>query len=270
MNKLPVGKKFFPLINPSETLVKQFNAFTLDFIERTKKISSEMIDANVKGEFFSPNSIRGVDNIRIASEYKTLNGYPAIRVDRRYEFLSKVSPGLLTYTKHLAKFYTSTERYPMIDNLPYFRGIIYQWDSVKKGIWVLNMPYEGELVPSKDSAKVKRELKDIFDEAINEVKTLSVLGAPIANKYSSNIYTELPYIRKLVNKEEIPNKDLFGILEQVGVLSGKYTWQATSDQQYEFTLKQNPKFKIHSHTRTNILFEMGGLELPEDYQDWFD
>lgn len=270
MNKLPVGKKFFPLINPSEILVNQFNTFTLDFIERVKKISSEMIDAKVHGEFFSPSSIRGVDNIHIASEYKTLNGYPAIRVDHRHEFLSKVSSGLRTYTKHLAKFYTTTERYPEIDNLPYFRGIIYQWDSVKKGIWVLNMPYEGKLVPSKDSAKVKRELKDIFDEAINSVETLSVLGATIGAQYSSGIRDERKCIRKLITKEEMPDKDLFYLLEHVGVLSGWYNWQNHPDQRYEFALKDNPKFKIHSHTRTNILFEMGGLELPEDYQDWFD
>lgn len=270
MNKLPVGKKFFPLINPSEILVNQFNVFTLDFIERAKKLSSEMIDAKVHGEFFSPSSIRSVSNIHIASEYKTLNGYPAIRVNHKYDFLSKVSPGLRTYTKHLAKFYTTTERYPSIDNLPFFNGAIYQWDSVKKGIWVLNMPYEGKLVPSKDSAKVKRELKDIFDEAINSVETLSVLGAPIAVDYSSNIYDELEKIRKIVNKEELSNKGLFNILEHVGVLSGKHNWQAPAAQRYEFTLKKNPKFKIHSHTRTNILFEMGGLELPEDYQDWFD
>lgn len=270
MNKLPVGKKFFPLINPSETLVKQFNAFTLDFIERTKKISSEMIDANVYGEFFSPSSIRGVDNIRIASEYKTLNGYPAIRVDRRFDFLFKVSSGLRTYTNHLAKFYTSTERYPMIDNLPYFRGIIYQWDSVKKGIWVLNMPYEGKLVPSKDSAKVKRELKSIFDDAINSVETLKVLGDSAARKHSYTISNELLYIRKLVNKEEMDNSVLFSILDHAGAMTSQYNWKASSKLQYEFTLKTNPKFKIHSHTRTNILFEMGGLELPEDYQDWFD
>lgn len=270
MNKLPVGKKFFPLINPSENLVNKFNVFTLDFIERTKKISSEMIDASVHGEFFSPSSIRGADNIHIASEYKTLNGYPAIRVNSRHDFLSKVSSGMKTYTKHLAKFYTTTERYPEIDNLPFFKGVIYQWDSVKKGIWVLNMPYEGKLVPSKDSAKVKRELKDIFDDAINKVETLTVLGAPIATQYSSNIWNERECIRMLVNKEEIPDKDLFNLLEHVGVLSGKHNWQAPSDQRYEFTLKKNPKFKIHSHTRTNILFEMGGLELPEDYQDWFD
>lgn len=270
MNKLPVGKKFFPLINPTDDLVNKFNLFTLDFIERAKKISSEMVDAKVHGDYFSPSSIRNVSQICIKSEYKTLNGYPAIKVDTRHEFLSKVTPYLRTYTKHLAKFYTTTERYPDIDNLPFFNGVIYQWDSVKKGIWVLNMPYEGKLVPSKDSAKVKRELKDIFDDAINKVETLSVLGAPIANEYSSYIRNEVNYIRKLVNKEDIPDKDLFNLLEHVGVLDGKHNWQAPSAQRYEFTLKNKPKFKIHSHTRTNILFEMGGLELPEDYQDWFD
>lgn len=270
MNKLPVGKKFFPLTNPIEGLVNKFNLFTLDFINRVKQITEETSKSGVYGEYFSTRSIQGIDRIKIASEYKVLNGYPAIRVEHSFDFISKVDASYNTYTKHLAKFYVAKERYPQIGNLPYFKGVVYQWDSVKKGIWVLNMPYEGELVPSKISAKVKRELKDIFDDAINKVETLTVLGAPIATDYSSNIHDERKYIRKLVNKEEMADKDLFTLLKHVGVLSGKYNWQAPHNQQYEFTLRNNPKFKIHSHTRTNILFEMGGLELPEDYQDWFD
>lgn len=270
MNKLPVGKKFFPLTNPIEGLVNKFNLFTLDFINRVKQITEETSKSGVYGEYFSTRSIQGIDTLKIASEYKVLNGYPAIRVNTRTDFISKVDTSYNTYTKHLAKFYVSKERYLQIDNLPYFKGAVYQWDSVKKGIWVLNMPYEGKLVPSKNSAKVKRELKDIFDEAINSVETLSVLGATIATQYSSGIRDERECIRKLITKEEMSDEDLLNLLEHVGVLSGRYNWQNPADQRYEFTLKDNPKFKIHSHTRTNILFEMGGLELPEDYQDWFD
>lgn len=270
MNKLPVGKKFFPLTNPIDGLVNKFNLFTLDFINRVKQITEETSESGVYGEYFSTRSIQGIDRIKIASEYKVLNGYPAIRVEHSFDFIPKVDASYNTYTKHLAKFYVAKERYPQIGNLPYFKGVVYQWDSVKKGIWVLNMPYEGKLVPSKNSAKVKRELKSIFDDAINMVETIKVMGDPLATEYSSNINDEFKYILKLVNKEELSNTDLFNLLEHVGVLRGEYNWQRNTKKNYFFTFKTNPKFKIHSHTRTNILFEMGGLELPANYQDWFD
>jgi len=271
LQQFPVGKKFYPLNENSKLESAWAEAcLTKKYLECTKYLAQWSKCGN---QYHTPQSISAlVNTINILSDEE----YPKVEIKAPLLFLC-ISEGWNITCNHVAAMYQTPERIRRISNMPYFEGMIVQWDNDRKGFILHNAPYEGELVPTKESAKVKRDIKDHINHVLGDVNMFTLLGdelyVPWNMRWMSSI-EEAKSLHKIFLDTQKENADLEQVI-QLAISSKAYTSEYNRDRGRDYgksyiLTKTNKKPKLPTSVRTKLIFQLGGLTLPDDYQQWFD
>ena len=260
--EFPVGKKFYPI--QSEHLQERYSKMMkTDFIEACKLIDESLVG---NSSYFSNH----VNNLSLAV-FKTNEEFPQIEVACRT--LLALDESNHRYITHKASFYQTPLRINTLGCMPLIDNPIIQWDDVRKGIIVHNHPYEGELVPTKESSAVKRKLKDHLSTLLGEVGMFTLLGkelkVPMGYSWSSSDIKATNLENTISNTFSSSPK--FEDVLEVALTTGVYKEEFRREpvRGYYLTRTDKPP-KLYTSVRTKMLYKLGGLTLPDNYQDWFD
>lgn len=257
--EFPVGKKFIKV--ESEQVIKRLQTMmNIDFIKACKLLTDSKIG---RTEYFSPH-VGNLSDVEILSE----GTYPIIKAGR--STLLALNWTFNSYVEHKAALYQSALRIYSLGNIANLEGMQIQWDDTRKGLKIHDYPYEGELVPTKDSAAVKRKLKDHLDTLLSEVGMYTLLGKEL--KTPTGFIWKRSDAKVDTLEETICNtlrdKPKFEHILEVAMATGVYVGRWGKNG--HVLERTNNKPKLYTSVRTRLLYKMGALTLPDNYQDWFD
>ncbi len=281
------------IVNESFPRGNKFYAIPENFHENASKVFSlEMYNA---AKFINENSFKrsgilnksGCQNF-IQSCVKLSNDeFPKFKVNYSV-FFNVLCDYISTNIMQLKCNYQSMQRFTSLgpSNMPYYKDMVVQWDDIRKGFILYDIPYEGEMVTvpkSGISKAITEQLKDI----VAETGMFEILGESL---YVSSTETNLSQInadKEFYNSFEdlLKGTQTYEQTTKIAVLSGAYMTKYCSDKgtecnslplshpdryKYYKLVKTNSKPKISTVTRQKLLFKYGGTRLPDNYMDWFD
>jgi hypothetical protein len=274
--EFPVGKKIYlvselGLVPKIESLLntKTFNALKV------------LRDADVpfNDTFNLRTSFSWLKSLELlnSSEYEE---YPKFIIYSSHMFLAFSSMFNIN-TVHKKSAYQAITRIPAINNMPYFKGMIIQWDPTRLGFILHNAPYEGELDVVKKSG-VSKYITKVLNDLVDENGIFEILGenqylsySPRSSTHSDTVFKEtfLKFLAGTHSAEDV---------KHIAVNSGAYymshdhterqrlrTLGNHSSEYFKLTRTGN-KPKISTVTRQILLYTYGGLKLPDNYEAWFD
>ena len=268
---LPTGKKFYPVPEQYQTtfemvLNRQSHKEWNTVQERLKNCHLHYHRWGMHGHFHRFVMPEGTDL------------YPIVTTSAAG--LHMLGDEFSKYVDHKKANYASNTRIgvfhmPLVDQY----AIKLQWDPVRKGIIVHNHPYEGELVSNKPMV-INKQLKNIITEKVNELALEVLIGADIEDLEVKNPWYYDNKAQKGAEITELIPKILDGTYEtkelsQLSVLLGIYKVKnAGTGYMYKYIVDTDNKadgaFDITAATRTNLIYRLGGYNLPENYTEWFD
>jgi hypothetical protein len=270
LQEFPIGKKFYAVNQNTSVPDGWLNkVLSKKYLEYAKYITDEPVCYN---KHLSTYDLRYlVANIEILSDEE----YPKIKVNSNVFFLS-INENWSVTCKHVAALYQTPERLVHLSNMPYFKGMIIQWDPVRKGFILHNSTYEGPLVPSKTSAKVKQDIKAHIDHLLGDVNMFTVLGEDLVVPNNMVYMSSVEEARELhkVYLDTLNSTPTERQTIQMAISCKAYTSKFACrphPNAGKFILqKSNKKPKLHTSARTKLIYQLGGLSLPLDYNEWFD
>lgn len=291
IQEFPIGKKTYPLhINNT--------AFKLT-LNNTYHTALSIIDSIYKNtEIMLGNySLRSTQH-DLLSYLINLTGsstYPIYKLNYEYDLthlVNTLNPYLQTSTVHKADLYQSTIRANFNTHnqenisLPIFNGMHIQYDEVRHGLVIHNMPYEGELVKSKNFTQINKAISEKLKSIKKELELTGILKdsyleVPTECKWVTTT-TRSNNLVKLIDKllTEDPNMTLdekLIVAHALGQCSVKYGYElnlssiASGSKHIKyFMFKDKVGYKWPPGAKKQVYFKYGAYELPEDYLEWFD
>jgi hypothetical protein len=259
--EFPTGKKFYPVKNEQQvkTIREMLNT---NFIEACKTITEAKIN---RSDYFNPN-VRNISTVKLLSneEFPKIEPCSSTFLALNWTFSTTIN--------HKACFYQTPIRMCGLADMPYFEGMVIQWDDTRKGIIVHNHPYEGELIATKESAAVKRKLKEHLNTLLGEAGMFTLLGKDMKTPRG---YMWQRSDKKAATLEEtitktFSDKPKYEDVLEVALTTGVYTTRYNRADYSYYLERTTKKPKLYTSVRTKMLYKMGGLTLPDNYKDWFD
>jgi hypothetical protein len=203
-------------------------------------------------------------------------------------FFEALSEYISVNIKQLKCNYQSMQRFSDLgpSNMPYYKDMVVQWDDIRKGFILYDIPYEGEMVTvpkSGISKAITEQLKDI----VAETGMFEILGESLYVSSGETNLSQIAADKEFYNSFEdlLNGTQTYEQTTKIAVLSGAYMTQYCTDKNRELNTlpyntpdrhkyyklvktKSNPK--ISTVTRQKLLFKYGGTRLPDNHMDWFD
>jgi hypothetical protein len=278
--EFPVGKKFYSITNQDlgvrlipqiESLlnIKTFNA--LKVLQDTAVPSNDTFNLRISFSWLKSLELLN------SSEYEE---YPKFIINSSHMFLAFSSMFNIN-TVHKKSAYQAITRIPAINNMPYFKGMIVQWDSNRKGFIVHNTPYEGELDVVKKSV-VSKYITKVLNDLVDENGIFEILGESLYMSYSTSSSVHSDTVFKETFLKFLAGTHTAEDVKHIAVNSGAYYMSHDHTERQRLRNIGNPsskfnklvrtgnKPKISTVTRQILLYTYGGLKLPDNYKAWFD
>ena len=282
------------IVNESFPRGNKFYEISEKFHENASKVFSlEMYNAV---RFISENSPKGEGvlnrngcNAFINSCVKLSDDkFPKFKVNYS-SFFSALSEYITVNIKQRKSEYQTMRRISHLcpSDMPYYKDMVVQWDDIRKGFILYDIPYEGEMVTvpkSGISKAITEQLKDI----VAETGMFEILGESLYISYNETNLSQIEGDKEFCNSFEdlLEGAQTYEQTCKIAVLSGAYSTNYCSDKArevsklpydhpdkqkyYKLVKKTKSKPKISTVTRQKLLFKYGGTRLPDNYMDWFD
>ncbi len=281
------------IVNESFPRGNKFYAIPEQYHENASKVFSlEMYNA-AKFVFENSPKYAGVLNRNgcrsfINSCVKLSNDkFPKFRVNYS-TFFNALSEHISINIKQLKSNYQSMQRVSNLgsSNIPYYENMVVQWDNIRKGFILYDIPYEGEMVTipkSGISKAITEQLKDI----VAETGMFEILGESLYVASNETNLSAIEADKEFYNSFEdlLNGTQTYEQTTKIAVSSGAYSTKYCKDKvrecnslaykhpdrwKYYKLVKTSSKPKISTVTRQKLLFKYGGTRLPDNYMDWFD
>lgn len=263
---LPRGSKFYPveeyLTVPLSSLLNRHN---IKILREAYTIVSE---ASANSEYW--RMCQNTHNWEVA---EGSDEYPIISM-AKYS-LGQIAYQFSTYTDNKKANYLSGERLGTIGTSA-TKSIKVQYDPVKKGIWLHDVEYEGELVNNKPMV-VNRNLKSAVYTKIGELALEALIGAGDDDLEISHDLRYVSTASKASVVSELVIKVLSGDYDTNELAScayglGMYNCKWNGGKHVLDLDRPRPSgtFDITASARTKLIYHFGGYNLPDNYQEWFD
>jgi len=193
---------------------------------------------------------------------------------------------------HRKSYYQSISRIRDLGNMPWKEGMEIQWDNVRKGFIVFDVPYEGDLVTVPKSG-ISKAITEILKDIVAEAGMFELLGE---STYVEAYYNDSVYVDKVFREAFealLEGTQTHKQTTDIAIGSGAYMTQYDSDEAsrlhkvfrtttgnshgyspnsryYKLVRNGSNKPKISTVTRTALMYKYGGYKLPDDHMDWFD
>jgi hypothetical protein len=284
LQEFPTGKKIFKSTNYTVPHEQAFVAMhsglhrsVNDLCKIVRNIKNDALSKGIEIKGYNlGNSIMRLDNTA-----KYLTKYLAIVSDEyRGVFSCTGSNPLVSINETIyptsifkATKYQRTSQYAMLGDLPVIPGLLISADI--DSIIAHNMPYEGELVKSANYKKINKLITTKLAELHSRIEMQSIISSgylDIPEDTSSWVRGKQELTEGMVEafikyiNEESDFKEELLLARALGVIESTYQ---ISVGKSVFTLTgKKPKFP--TGLRTRLFFAAGALEVPENYQEWFD
>lgn len=266
-SSLPRGSKFYPIADALRIpLSSLLDANNLKVLRNAKEI---VRDAGTCSDYWSICESSYSWVIPEGDEQ-----YPIIQMSGY--MLARITQHFCDYTKASKSNYVNSRRLGYI-NAAYQETIKVQYDPLRGGIWLHDVEYEGELVSNKPMV-INKNLKSTIKAKIGELALEALIGA---GDEDLKISDAVRYTTKAEAAEEAAKlciKILSGDYETTELAScavalGLYGYTHSRTHGWVINMdakRENIDFDITASARTKLIYHLGGYNLPENYQEWFD
>lgn len=274
----PTGNKFYPIENV-KTQEKCAKVFSLKMYQAAEFISNNVSYSSneyLGSQYVSP----WFNSLELCHHHEE---FPRFKINY-YVAFKGVSESVNAVILHKKTNYQSINRIRDLGNMPWHPGMTIQWDNVRKGFIVFDIPYEGELITVPKSG-ISKAITEILKDIVAEAGMFELLGEStyIDSYYSDSVKADKAFrnaFEALLNGTQT-TKQTTDIAIGSGAYYAKYDneeatkiWKLPPKDRhyryYKLTRLEKNKPKISTITRTQLMYKYGGLKLPENYQEWFD
>lgn len=275
----PRGNKFYLIYEAYHDICRK--AFSLKTYQAAEHITLNTQPGNA---YLGPGRTKNwVDALSLKSNTE----FPRFEVHSNLAFFA-IHEGINSHIEHKKCNYQSIERIRDLGNMPWKKDMQIQWDDIRKGFIVFDVPYEGELekVPKQGISKAITEtLKDI----IAETGMFDLLGEAVYTgyAYSDSVQGDKAFkesFEALLNgtftPEQATSIALYSKAYRTEFCNTEYTRiqklkapgsnKRIDYKYYKLVRNNNTKPTISTVTRTNLMYKYGGYKLPDNYKEWFD
>ena len=282
----PKGNKFYPIAN-EHTITRIRKIFSKKTYWALKHVEESVISHNEHLGTMGMSS--WLSDVSISGDHH--NDYPIFKISScsvfrgLYEYVSSV-------IDHKKDNYQSFLRIKHLGNMPWYPDMEIQWDDIRKGFILYNIPYEGTLTKVKGSG-ISKKITTILNDISDEAGMFELLGEStfIARDkaYANSVQKAnsiLDCFERLVDGTYSYDDAITVAVDSKGydasydsdesqrlstlVHKGVLTWNDAPASKYYKLVKSSTKPKISSTTRQRLMYKFGGLELPDNYEEWFD